>query len=132
MIAFWVSSFIGGVVGALYAFCYSKAASPEQFHIELSVQLVATVIVGGLGRVLGCYFGAALILLAPPLLNHALAALSRSHGAVIGTDLVTHAPLILYGGLIVGFLLFEPLGLAKIYENARNSLLVWPFRHARR
>jgi branched-chain amino acid transport system permease protein len=132
LLAFWVSSFIGGVVGALYAFCYYKAVSPEQFHIELSVQLLATVIVGGLGRVLGCYFGAALILIAPMLLNRALATLSRSHGAVIGSDLVTHAPLILYGGLIVGFLLFEPLGLAKMYENLRQSLLVWPFRHARR
>jgi len=132
LLAFWTSSFIGGVVGALYAFCYYKAVSPEQFHIELSVQLVATVIVGGLGRVLGCYFGAALILLAPPLLNHTLAALARSHGSVIGNDFITHAPLILYGALIVGFLLFEPLGLAKIYENARQSLLVWPFRHTRR
>jgi len=132
LLAFWTSSFIGGVVGALYAFCYYKAVSPEQFHIELSVQLVATVIVGGLGHVLGCYFGAALILLAPPLLNHTLAALARSHGSVIGNDFITHAPLILYGGLIVGFLLFEPLGLAKIYENARQSLLVWPFRHTRR
>lgn len=132
LLAFWVSSFIGGVAGALYAFCYYKAVSPEQFHIELSVQLLATVIVGGLGRILGCYFGAALILLAPLLLNRALAALSRSYGSVIGGDLVTHAPLILYGGLIVGFLLFEPLGLAKMYENVRKSLLVWPFRHARR
>jgi branched-chain amino acid transport system permease protein len=132
LLAFWVSSFIGGIVGALYAFCYYKAVSPEQFHIELSIQLLATVIVGGLGSVLGCYFGAALILLAPPLLNNALAALSRSYGSVIGNDLVTHAPLILYGALIVGFLLFEPLGLAKIYDNVRKSLLVWPFRHARR
>jgi len=51
---------------------------------------------------------------------------------VIGNDFITHAPLILYGGLIVGFLLFEPLGLAKIYDNVRNYFLVWPFRHARR
>jgi len=132
LLAFWVSSFVGGVAGALYAFCYYKAVSPEQFHIELSIQLLATVIVGGMGSVLGCYFGAALILLAPPLLNHALAALSRQYGGLIGNDLLTHAPLILYGALIVGFLLFEPLGLAKIYDNLRKSLLVWPFRHARR
>ena len=38
----------------------------------------------------------------------------------------------LYGALIVGFLLFEPLGLAKIYNNVRNYFVVWPFRHARR
>lgn len=132
LLAFWVSSFIGGVVGALYAVVYYKALSPEQFHIELSIQLLATVIVGGLGSVMGCYFGAALILLAPPLLNTALASLARNHGSLISNDLLTHAPLILYGALIVGFLLFEPLGLAKIYDNLRKNLLAWPFRHARR
>jgi branched-chain amino acid transport system permease protein len=132
LLAFWVSSFIGGIAGALLAFCYYKAVSPEQYHIDLSIQLLATVIVGGLGSVLGCYFGAALILLAPSILNNALAALSASSGIKLGSDFATHAPLILYGGLIVGFLLFEPLGLAKIYDNVRKMFLVWPFRHVRR
>ncbi|HYF61074.1 MAG TPA: branched-chain amino acid ABC transporter permease [Burkholderiaceae bacterium] len=132
LLAFWVSSFIGGVAGALMAFCYYKAVSPEQYHIELSIQLLATVIIGGLGSVLGCYFGAALILLAPAVLANGLAALSGGFGIRVGSDLATHAPLILYGALIVGFLLFEPLGLAKIYDNVRKTFLVWPFRHVRR
>lgn len=132
LLAFWVSSFIGGVAGALFAFCYYKAVSPEQYHIDLSIQMLATVIVGGLGSVLGCWFGAALILLAPALLNHLLGWISRDLGLNLGMDLMTHAPLVLYGGLIVGFLLFEPLGLAKIYDNARKTFLVWPFRHASR
>jgi len=132
LLAFWVSSFIGGIAGALLAFCYYKAVSPEQYHIDLSIQLLATVIVGGLGSVLGCYFGAALILLAPTLLNNGLAAASSTFGWRLGSDLATHAPLILYGGLIVGFLLFEPLGLAKIYDNVRKTFLVWPFRHQNR
>ena len=46
-------------------FAYYKAVTPEQFHLELSIQMLAMVIVGGLGSVLGCYFGAALILLRP-------------------------------------------------------------------
>ena len=132
LLAFWVSSFVGGVAGALLAFCYYKAISPEQYHIDLSIQILAAVIVGGLGSVLGCFFGAALILLAPTVLNHLLAGLSTGLGLKLGTDLATHAPLILYGALIVGFLLFEPLGLAKIYDNVRKMFLVWPFRHMRR
>jgi branched-chain amino acid transport system permease protein len=132
LLAFWVSSFIGGVAGALLAFCYYKAVSPEQYHIDLSIQMLAVVIVGGLGSVLGCFFGAALILLAPSLLNQLLAGLSTGLGLKLGTDLTTHAPLILYGALIVGFLLFEPLGLAKIYDNIRKMFLVWPYRHMRR
>lgn len=129
---FWVSSFIGGVAGTLFAFCYYKAVTPEQFHLELSIQMLATVIVGGLGSVLGCYFGAALILLAPVVLTNLINAATRMFDLQVSADLTSHAPLMVYGGLIVGFLLFEPLGLAKIYDNVRKYFLVWPFRHARR
>lgn len=132
LLAFWVSSFVGGVAGALLAFCYYRAVSPEQYHIDLSIQMLAAVIVGGLGSVLGCFLGTALILLAPALLNQLLAGLASGLGLRLSTDLTTHAPLMLYGGLIVGFLLFEPLGLAKIYDNVRKTFLMWPFRHTRR
>jgi branched-chain amino acid transport system permease protein len=129
--AFWVSSFIGGVSGTLFAFCYYRAVTPEQFHLDLSIQLLAAVIVGGLGSVLGSFFGAALILLAPVVFNNLISGATRSFHWAIDADLAANAPLVLYGALIVGFLLFEPLGLAKIYDNVRNYFLVWPFRHAR-
>jgi branched-chain amino acid transport system permease protein len=130
--AFWVSSFIGGVAGSLFACCYYKAVTPEQFHLDLSIQMLASVIVGGLGSVLGCFFGAALILLAPVILNNLMSAATSTFSLSVSADIAAHAPLMLYGALIVGFLLFEPLGLAKIYDNLRNYFLVWPFRHARR
>jgi branched-chain amino acid transport system permease protein len=132
LLAFWVSSFIGGLVGAVLAFCYYRAISPDQFHLDLSIQLVAMVIVGGLGSVLGSFFGAALILFAPILLNQAVGALTNNFGFGISADLRAHLPLLLYGGMIMGFLLIEPLGLAKIYDNIRNYFVVWPFRHAPR
>lgn len=131
LLAFWVSSFIGGLTGAVLAVCYYRAISPDQFHLELSIQLVAMVIVGGLGSVLGVFFGVALILFAPILLNQLIGSLATGFGLPISMDLRAHVPLILYGGLIMGFLLWEPLGLAKIYGNIRNYFLVWPFRHAR-
>lgn len=130
--AFWVSSFIGGVAGTMFAFCYYKAVTPEQFHLELSIQMLATVIVGGMGSVLGCFLGAALILLAPVVLNNLMSSATSTFNLPISADIAAHAPLMLYGGLIVGFLLFEPLGLAKIYDNIRKYFLLWPFRHARR
>lgn len=132
LLAFWVSSFIGGVVGAVLAVCYLRSVSPDQFHLELSVQIVAMVIVGGLGSVLGSFFGAALILFAPIVLNNLIGTLAVGLGIDIGADLRAHLPLMLYGAMIIGFLLAEPLGLAKIYDNIRNYFLVWPFRHARR
>jgi len=66
------------------------------------------------------------------VLNNLIAGATGLFGLQISADLVSHAPLMVYGALIVGFLLFEPLGLAKIYDNARKYFLVWPFRHARR
>jgi branched-chain amino acid transport system permease protein len=131
LLAFWVSSFIGGVVGSVLAVCYYRAISPDQFHLELSIQLVAMVIVGGIGSVLGSFFGAALILFAPIVLNQLIDEMATGFGLSISTDLKSHLPLMLYGALIIGFLLWEPLGLAKIYGNARNYFLVWPFRHTR-
>jgi branched-chain amino acid transport system permease protein len=129
--AFWVSSFIAGVVGGVLAVCYYRTISPDQFHLELSIQLVAMVIVGGLGSVLGSFFGAALIMFAPIIINQLIGSLAVTLGLGISADLRAHLPLMLYGALIIGFLLWEPLGLAKIYANVRNYFLVWPFRHAR-
>lgn len=132
LLAFWSSSFIGGVTGAILAFCYYQAVTPEQFHLDVSIQAVAMVIVGGMASVIGSFLGAALVLLTPIVLNNLVVAVARTLDLGVGPDLLAHIPLILYGGLIVGFLLFEPLGLAKLYDNIRNYLLVWPFRHARR
>lgn len=131
LLAFWVSSFIGGVVGSVLAVCYYRAISPEQFHLDLSIQLLAMVIVGGLGSVIGVFFGVSLILFAPIVLNQIIGLMADQFGMSISMDLRSHIPLMLYGGLIVGFLLVEPLGLAKIYRNIRNYFLVWPFRHSR-
>src|SRR5258708_28397417 len=70
LLAFWCSSFLGGVSGALLAFCYYRAVTPEQFNLDVSIQAAAMVIVGGMGSVMGSYLGAALVLLPPIVLNH--------------------------------------------------------------
>lgn len=132
LLAFWVSSFLGGISGAVLAFCYYGAVTPEQFHLDVSIQAVAMVIVGGMGSILGSFFGAGLVLLAPIVLNNFVGWFATLIGLSLSPEVLALIPLILYGGLIVGFLLFEPLGLAKIYDNVRKYFLVWPFRHARR
>jgi branched-chain amino acid transport system permease protein len=130
LLAFWCSSFIGGVAGAVLAFCYYRAVTPEQFHLEVSIQAVAMVIVGGLGSVLGSFFGAGLVLLAPIFLNNLVGWLAAALSLPLHAEILSHIPLVLYGALIVGFLILEALGLAKVYDNVRNYFLVWPFRHA--
>ncbi|MDN3518722.1 branched-chain amino acid ABC transporter permease [Aquisalimonas lutea] len=131
LLAFFTSSFLGGVSGAILAFCYYQAVTPEQFGFNVSIQLVAMVLVGGLGSVVGAYLGAGFVLLAPIFLTNFVAFLSNQGLLDVSTNLLSHIPLMAYGALIIGFLLFEPLGLAKIYDNIRNYFLVWPFRHSR-
>jgi branched-chain amino acid transport system permease protein len=132
LLAFWTSSFIGGVVGSVLVVCYLRSVSPEQFHLDLSIQLLAMVIVGGLGSVLGSFFGAGLVLFAPIVFNNLISHGADRLGIALNADLRAHLPLMLYGALIIAFLVAEPLGLAKIYDNVRNYFLVWPFRTARR
>ena len=102
----------------MLAFCFYHAISPRTVpHLDLSIQLVAMVIVGGLGSVLGSFFGAALILFAPILLNNRPSARSLPASAFNLRRPARASSLMLYGGMIVGFLLIEPLGLVKIYDN---------------
>lgn len=129
LVAFFVSSFLGGVTGAILAFCYYGAVTAQQFSFDVSVQLVAMVLVGGLGSVIGSYLGAGVVLLVPLFLTKFVASLAAAGWLPISIELMAHIPLMLYGALIMFFLLFEPLGLAKMYDNMRKYFLVWPFRH---
>ena len=106
--------------------------TPEQFAVNVSIELLAMVIVGGLGSIIGSYFGAAFILLLPGQINALIAWLARLAGADLGVETLAHIPHMVYGALIIVFLLIEPMGLGKLYGNVRNYLLVWPFGYARK
>jgi branched-chain amino acid transport system permease protein len=90
------------------------------------------VIVGGLGSIIGSWFGAGFILLMPGQINAFIAWAADMAGIDIGIETLAHLPNAVYGALIVGFLLIEPMGLGKLYANVRNYLLVWPFGYARK
>jgi branched-chain amino acid transport system permease protein len=132
LVAFAVSSFIGGVSGAILIFGFYHAVTPEQFAVNVSIELLAMVIVGGLGSIIGSYFGAAFILLLPGQINELIAALAHLVGANLGVETLAHIPYMLYGALIIIVLLIEPMGLGKLYGNVRNYLMVWPFGYARK
>ena len=130
--AFATSSFIGGVSGAVLIYTFYHAVTPEQFAVNVSIELLAMVIVGGLGSIIGSWFGAAFILLMPGQIHELIAAIARLAGLDIGVETRAHLPNAVYDALIVGFLLVEPMGLGKLYANLRNYLLVWPFGYARK
>jgi branched-chain amino acid transport system permease protein len=123
--AFAVSSFIVGVAGALWGFVHLGSWEPSAFSIERSFQLLFMVIIGGLGSIVGSFFGAAFIVLLPLLLNQLPALL----GVPISTTLASHLEAMIFGALIVFFLIVEPHGLARMWGTAKEKLRLWPFPH---
>jgi branched-chain amino acid transport system permease protein len=127
--AFAVSSFIIGVAGALWAFVHLGSWEPAAFSVEFSFRLLFMVIIGGLGSILGGFLGAAFITILPIVLSQALPAITRLFGYEMGTAGVSHAELMIFGGLIVWFLIVEPHGLAKLWSIGKQKLRLWPFPH---
>jgi branched-chain amino acid transport system permease protein len=127
--AFAVSSFIIGVAGALWAFVYLGAWEPAAFSVEISFRLLFMVIIGGLGSIAGGFFGAAFIVILPIFLNQFLPAIAALVGIDISTAGVSHAELMIFGALIVWFLIVEPHGLAKLWAIGKQKLRLWPFPH---
>lgn len=127
--AFAVSSFIIGVAGGLWGFVYLGAWEPAAFSVDQSFRLLFMVIIGGLGSIMGSFFGAAFIVVLPIALNHFLPAFLGLFGIQISTADVAHAELMIFGSLIVWFLIMEPHGLAKLWSTGKQKLRLWPFPH---
>ena len=123
--AFAVSSFIVGVAGALWGFVHLGSWEPAAFSIDRSFQLLFMVIIGGLGSIMGSFFGAAFIVLLPLFINQVPAML----GMPISTALAAHLEAMIFGALIVFFLIVEPHGLARLWSTAKEKLRLWPFPH---
>ena len=121
--AFAISSFYCGVAGALWAMCYINTVEPTAFDINRSFQVLFMVIIGGLGSVLGSFLGAAFIFLLPILLNGA----PGWFGYAVAGDIITHIEFMLFGALIIFFLIVEPHGLARLWQIAKEKLRLWPF-----
>lgn len=127
--AFAVSSFIIGVAGGLWGFVHLGSWEPAAFSVDRSFQLLFMVIIGGMGSIMGSFFGAAFIVILPIFLNQFLPALGNLVGVTISTAGVAHAEFMIFGALIVWFLIVEPHGLAKLWSVAKQKLRLWPFPH---
>ena len=127
--AFAISSFYAGVTGVLYTY-YLGIANYEQFQITVSIDYLAMIIIGGLGSILGSIFGAIFVTLLPILTRWFL----EDYGWLIFSqqDLQNAIPnlrLILFGGMIIFFLVVEPEGLNRLWRSIRNYFRVWPFSY---
>jgi len=123
--AFAVSSFYCGVAGALWGFVYLGAWEPLAFNLTLSLNLLFMIIIGGMGSIMGSYFGAAFIVVLPILLNQ----IPQWLGVPISTATASHLEFMIFGALIVLFLIMEPHGLARLWAIGKEKLRLWPFPH---
>ncbi|WP_119165220.1 branched-chain amino acid ABC transporter permease [Algihabitans albus] len=121
--AFAVSSFFIGISGALWAFCYTGSVEALAFEINRSFQVLFMIIIGGLGSILGSFLGAAFIVLLPLALSNGMLAVDPT----ISVALVAHIEFMIFGALIVFFLIVEPHGLARLWNLAKEKLRLWPF-----
>lgn len=125
LLAFGVSSFYCGIAGAELVFLYLGSAETAAFDINQSFLVLFMVIVGGLGSVLGSFLGAGFIILVPIFLSNA----PHGLGINLSVALLKQIELMIFGGLILFFLIVEPLGLARLWQISKEKLRLWPFPH---
>ncbi|MCC6070249.1 branched-chain amino acid ABC transporter permease [Massilia sp. GCM10020059] len=123
LLAFAVSSFYCGVAGALYAYAYLGTVEPEAYNLDLSFRILFMIIIGGVGSILGSFLGAAFIVLLPVFLNIV------AHGLALPTSVASNLELMVFGALIIFFLIVEPHGLARLWQVGKEKLRLWPFPH---
>ena len=121
--AFAVSSFIVGVAGALWGYIHLGSWEPLAFDLSRSFQLLFMVIIGGLGSIIGSFFGAAFIVLVPVALSN----IPHMLGLPLSVDTAAHVEHMVFGALIVFFLIAEPHGLARLWSIGKEKLRIWPF-----
>jgi len=125
LLAFGISSFYCGIAGAELVFLYLGSAETLAFDIGQSFLVLFMVIIGGLGSVLGSFLGAGFIVLIPIFLTNAPHAL----GLKMSVALLKEIELMIFGALIIFFLIVEPHGLARLWQITKEKLRLWPFPH---
>jgi branched-chain amino acid transport system permease protein len=125
LMSFALSSFYAGVAGGLWAYFF-RVVTPESFPLINSIFYLAAIIVGGMGTILGGILGAVFMTLVPEALKLAVGLLSPWIPDAIA--ILSPVRTIVFGALIVGFLIFEPHGLAEIWRRIRRFFHLWPFR----
>jgi len=123
LLAFAVSSFYCGVAGAMMVFLWYGGAEAEVFNIDQSFLVLFMVIIGGLGTLIGSFFGAALIYILPI----GLRAIPATFGLPIHAATAEQLTFVIVGALIIAFLVLEPSGLARLWQIGKQKLRVWPF-----
>ena len=112
--------------GALFAFAYLGTVEPSAFTIDLSFRILFMIIIGGVGTILGSFLGAGFILLLPIFLSTLFHVFV---GKAVDASVTSAVEVLVFGVLIIVFLIVEPHGLARMWQLLKEKLRLWPFPH---
>ncbi|MEW6182492.1 MAG: branched-chain amino acid ABC transporter permease [Bacillota bacterium] len=126
VMAFGLSAFYAGIAGALLA-GYQRVITPENFTVDVSIQYLAMIIIGGLGSVMGSVYGAVFIILLPIGIRAAAGFVGAFFPDI--QNLLLAAQTAFFGLIVILFLIFEPEGLAKLWNDVKNYFRLWPFSY---
>lgn len=130
LLAFAVSSFLVGLAGGMLAL-HSTAISFERFTIEVSIEYLAMIIIGGLGSISGSVYGAAFIVVLPELLRALGQEISGTDPAAIRefNRILPFAQQGIFGAVIVLTLVVESGGVKKLWQDIKDYFRLWPFSY---
>jgi branched-chain amino acid transport system permease protein len=126
VLAFSISSFFVGIAGALLGH-YTMIVSPELYSITVSIEFLAMILVGGLGSVFGSIYGAVFITMLPVFLRSGIEILSGVMPDL--ANVLVGLKEVVFGLVIILFLIYEPEGLAKIWKNIKDYFKLWPYSY---
>jgi branched-chain amino acid transport system permease protein len=119
-LSFSLSAALAGFAGALYAHNL-RFISPDQFNLLQSIDLLLMIVIGGLGSVHGVFLGAIFLIILPQGISSVKGLLPDFIGQAPGLKSV------IYGAMLITFVLFEPMGLYGRWLKVRTYLQMFPF-----
>lgn len=128
IVSFGLSSFFAGIAGGMFA-CQQQFITIEPpFDLNMSVQYIAIIVLGGVGTVFGAVWGAIVFVVLSPLAETLFETL-RPHLPMLGGLSSTQQATLLFSLVVVGMLIFEPLGLLGFWLRTKRYFAAWPFRY---
>lgn len=127
--AFAISSFIIGMAGVLWGFVYLGSWEPSAFGLHLSLNILFMIIIGGLGSIMGSFFGAAFFIILPSLITFIMPLILTPLGMAFDSTTASLVERVILGVMILFFLIVEPKGLAMLWSTFKRKMWSWPFPH---
>jgi len=129
LLAFFIGCFFAGIAGSLLAHCYYGFLNPEFFDFKESILYVGMIIIGGLGTSIGPILGVILIRLLDNVLSLQIVPFLEANVTILSSGWASGLKPMIFGAVIILFLILEPRGLAHRWNVFKTSYRIWPFSY---